>query len=201
MSFEREVVVRHAAPARPADQVRSTLLQSSIASLRRSGHFDDYLRLLAPEHRATIVESLAPAWLPIEVGAAHYRACDALQLSLTEQLAMGETVGDRIQGTFLATMMKSARAAGFDPMVPISQFDRFWARVFQGSSVQVTRTGPKDIEVEVARAQLTRIAYFRTALAGVVRVAVKFTGVRTCHVKQVAYRVDSDSLLLIVAWV
>ena len=74
---------------------------------------------------------------------------------------MGEAVGDRIQGSFLTTLMKSARAAGYNPLVLLAQFDRLYARLFQGGSVQLTQTGPKDADVEVRGMLTTRFPYFR----------------------------------------
>jgi hypothetical protein len=172
-----------------------------VASLRQRGHFERWLALVDPLHRATIVESLAPSWMPIEVAIAHYAACEALDLSHAEQVAMGGAVGDRIQGSFLTTLMKSARAAGYNPLVLLSQFDRLYARLYQGGSVQLTQTGPKDAEVEVRGMQTTRFPYFRIAFTGVVRAGILFSGVRVGYVKQGTYGAASDTLVMHASWV
>jgi hypothetical protein len=172
-----------------------------VASLRQRGHFDRWLTLIDVRHRATIVESLAPSWMPIEVAVAHYAACEALELPLSEQVAMGEAVGDRIQGSFLTTLMKSARAAGYNPLILLSQFDRLYGRLFQGGSVQLTQTGPKDADVEVRGMQTTRFPYFRIAFTGVVRAGILFSGVRTGYVKHGAYNAGSDTLVMHTSWV
>jgi hypothetical protein len=197
----RQVLIAHTPVIRPATTIRSTVLQSSVASLRQRGHFERWLALIDVQFRATIVESLAPSWLPIEVALAHYAACEALELPLSEQVAMGEAVGDRIQGSFLTTLMKSARAAGYNPLVLLSQFDRLYGRLFQGGSVQLTQTGPKDADVEVRGMQTTRFPYFRIAFTGVVRGGILFSGVRTGYVKQGTYNASSDTLVMHTSWV
>lgn len=197
----RQILIAHTPTIRPATTIRSTVLQSSVASLRQRGHFERWLALIDPRYRATIVESLAPSWMPIEVALAHYAACEALELPLSEQVAMGEAVGDRIQGSFLTTLMKSARAAGYNPLILLSQFDRLYGRLFQGGSVQLTQTGPKDADVEVRGMLTTRFSYFRIAFTGVVRAGILFSGVRTGYVRQGAYNATSDTLVMHTSWV
>jgi hypothetical protein len=168
-AVKREVIIAHLSPLRPASHVRSTLLQSSLNFLRDHGHYDAYLKLVSPAYRETIVTALAPTWLPIEVGVAHYRACDALLLSTADRIASGESVGDRIQGTFMRTLVQTARTAGVTPWTLFKRFDRMWERLFQGGSVEVVQVGPKDLTIEVCGAQVSQFAYFRTGFTGVVR--------------------------------
>jgi hypothetical protein len=202
-SFEldREVIIAHRSPLTLATYVRSTLLQSSLAFLRERGHYQRYLAQVSSTHRETIVGSLAPVWLPIEAGVAHYRACDALQLDHKELVAIGEAVGDRIQGTFMKTLVQTARAAGATPWVLFKRFDRMWDRLFQGGSVEVVRVGPKDLTVEVAGAQLPQFEYFRTAFTGVVRAGFKFVGVRASYVHQSPWDARLDRFVMRAAWV
>jgi Protein of unknown function (DUF2378) len=196
-----QVLIAHVAQLQPVTYVRSTILQSSLASLRTRGSFDEWCRLVDPDYRDIIVESLAPTWLPISVGVAHYTACEALMLPQSEQVAMGEVVGDRIQGTFMGTLMRSARAAGMNPMILLSQFDRMWARVFQGGSIQLVQTGPKDLDIEVRGLPLVRLPYFRTAFCGVVRAGIAFSGVRSAHVKPRIHRPEDGQYVMHAAWV
>ncbi|MDB4987942.1 MAG: hypothetical protein JWN04_3120 [Myxococcaceae bacterium] len=195
-----KIIIAHVSGTRGATQIRSTVLQSSVSSLRERGHFERWLTLVDLQYRATIVESLAPSWLPIEVALAHYTACEALMLPQTEQSAMGAAVGDRIQGTFLGTLMKSARAAGFNPMVLLSQFDRLYARLFQGGSVQLTQTGPKDMDIELRGNALCDYSYFRMAFAGVVRAGILLAGVRSSYVKPVRFNQATSTYVMHASW-
>ena len=197
----REVIIAHLSPLKPATQARSTLLQSSLNYLRERGHYATYLEIVSPVHRETIVGSLAPSWLPIEVALAHYRACDALPLSGEERVAIGESVGDRIQGTFMRTLVQTARQAGVTPWLLFKRFDRMWERLFQGGSVEVVQVGPKDLTVEVRGAQVSQFGYFRTAFTGVVRAGFKFVGVRAAYVHESPWDGVNDRYVMRAAWV
>jgi hypothetical protein len=201
VSSTAEIIIPHALSIVPASHVRSTLLQSSLGFLRTRGHYERYLRLLEPRHFEAVTGTLAPVWLPIEVALAHYAACDALGLDDAERVAIGEAVGDKIQGTFMQTIVKSARAAGVTPWILLGRFDRFWGRLVQGGSVQLTKVGPKDLTIDMLAARLPRYDYFRTAFVGVVRAGFKFVGVRTAYVKQGAWQPERDRFVIQAAWV
>jgi hypothetical protein len=199
--FDRVVIIPHTTPIRPTAAIRSTMLQTSVGFLRERGHFDDYFAVVNPIYRELILESIAPTWLPIAVADAHYAACDALNLSAAEQLALGEAVGDRVQGTFLTTVMRSAKSSGMSPILLFKQFDKLFLRLFQGGSIQLTQTGPKDAELEIRGALLTRHKYFRRAFVGVVQAAIRFGGTRVEVVKEASFRANVDALTLVASWV
>ena len=54
-----------------ATRVRSTLLLSSLQSLRTRGLFERYVAVLDAAHRDAMLEAVAGAWLPMAVGIAH----------------------------------------------------------------------------------------------------------------------------------
>ena len=54
---------------------------SSITTPREAARFDEYVSHLAPEAKETILEIAAPSRLSIDVGLAHYGACDKLGLT------------------------------------------------------------------------------------------------------------------------
>lgn len=196
-----QVLVRHAETITQATALRSTVVQSSLSSLRARGHYDAWCALVDPKHRDALIESIGPSWVPMEAALAHYAACEALRLTLSEQLAIGEAVGDRIQGSFLATLMKSVRAAGFNPLSLFAHADRVHARLFQGGSVQLTQTGPKDIELEIVGLPLCRYPYFRIGFAGAIHAGFMVVGAPRSYVKQQSYTAGQNAFVLHAAWV
>ena len=196
-----EKVIAHLPVIRTATHVRSTLIQSSINSLRDAGHFDRYVELLDPAHREAVLHTLAPTWLPLEVGLAHYGACDALKLDSFQLRDIGERVGDRIQGTFLKTLTRGVRAVGITPWTLLNHFDRLWSRLFQGGSVELTRKGPKDVTIEIRGAVIPRFEYFRVGFCGVVRNGFKFVGVANPYVNIVQWSKAKDEFSMHAAWV
>lgn len=185
----------------PVRGVRSTLIQSSLDTLRRRGHFERYLQVLDPRYRATLLESLAPEWLAIEVAAGHYAACDALALSSTELHEIGEDVGTRIQGTFIGTLVRKARSVGLTPWVPLAQFQRLWERLFQGGGVGLVKTGPKDCSLEVRMLSLCEFNYFRIAFGGVVTAGIKLGAGRSVTVRRATGIKFGQRSLIQASWV
>jgi hypothetical protein len=118
--------------------------------------------------------AIAGAWLPIDAGLAHYRACDALGFTPAEQHDIGRDVGSRIHGTFLGAMIRGARNVGVTPWMALGQARKLYERLFDGGAVSVTRVGPKDARMELVGNPAIEIAYFRNAIRGLWQVAVEF---------------------------
>src|ERR1700712_3501036 len=101
MGDSSDIIIPHAKQIVLVSSVRSTLLQSSLATLKVHGHFERYLQLIDPSYRDIILDAIAPSWLPIEAGIAHYHACDELRLDPEQLIVIGESVGERMQGPFM----------------------------------------------------------------------------------------------------
>lgn len=179
----QEILIPLPAVVPPLSAVRSTLVQSSIVTLRKRGHFDQYCSLLDPTFKASLLESLAPEWLPLDMVLAHYQACDALRLSAGELQAIGLDVGERIQGTFISTLVRKARTVGLTPWIVLSQFERLWARLMTGGAVGVVRTGPKDCTVDVRRCDLCQHDYFRAGFCGVITSGIQLGAGKSATVR------------------
>ncbi|MDB4975600.1 MAG: hypothetical protein JWN48_3941 [Myxococcaceae bacterium] len=167
-----KILLDYHAPEGPViTHVRSTLLSSSLQTLRELGYFDRYVGLLDADARDPILLTLAPTWLPVKIAEAHYRACEALQLSGDEMEYVGAAVAKRFMGTFLQTFVRSSRSVGGSPWVPIRQYDKLWSRIWQGGGVRVWERGPKDALIESAGLTMVGGRYFSTAYMGVIRAA------------------------------
>jgi hypothetical protein len=196
-----EIILPHRKDAMPVSYVRSTLLQSSLATLRRLELIDKWRRLIAPEIGRELEEAIAPAWIDAELAVAHYRACDGLGLGAQEIDAIGQQVGDHLQNVLVAFGARAARTAGLDVRHAVMAFEKLFSRVFQGGSLSVIQTGPKDVLVELKGMRLTCSFYFRTAYMGHLKAATKFVGVRACYVKSARVDSLSDTFIVAVSWV
>jgi hypothetical protein len=150
-------------------QVRSTLISSSVQTLREYALFERYLAALPKRFHDDILLTIAPTWLPVDVAMAHYGACDALGLTDQDLERIGESVSGRIMGTFLGTIVRSSRNVGATPLIPLRQYDRLWSRLMSGGSCLVKQTGPKDADVQSHGVPMFEYRYFRVAYHGVVR--------------------------------
>jgi hypothetical protein len=165
-------------PAPPAalgtvSAVRSTLVTTSLDSLRARGLDRAYVVRLPAAHREALLTAVAGTWLPFEAARAHYEACDGLGLDTNEKIAVAMEVGDRVHGTFLGLLMRAARTSGVTPWTALAQAARLYGRLFCGGGVAVTRRGPKDARVDLVGNALCDIEYFRVGVRGVHMAALR----------------------------
>lgn len=196
------VLLYPAPPARavPVSRVRSTLLSSSIAEVRKLGKYERYAKLLPPQHVESI-EALVPGvWLPLDLAMVHYRACDGLSLTQEEMLAMGASVGARVQSSVISTLTRLATGAGATPWIAYAQSDRLWQRMFEGGGVTIRKLGPKEAEIEMSQLPLARFEYFRTSFCGVQRVGAQLFAQKV-YVRELVARGTESSFVVLVSWV
>lgn len=166
---QEEILLPLPARARfePVTQFRSTLLASSLKSIRDHGHTEQYLALLPAHYHEAVRACIAGVWLPVELGLAHYGACDGLALPIDEQVLMGREVGSNIQATFFGKVLKLAKGAGFTPWECLAQYQRLWNRLLMGGGLMVSKVGSHEARLECHNFPFARIPYFRHAFRGV----------------------------------
>lgn len=183
-----------------AARVRTTLLVSSLQSLRKRGLHERYLALLPEEHHDVVRAMIAGQWVPMRVAEAHYEACQGLGIEPREVNAIGREVGDRIERTFLATMVRMAGSVGATPWTALSHVDRLYDRMFAGGGgACVYKLGPKDAEFHFVGVPICRFPYFRSAMAGVVEVGVELFCSKA-YAKPVPEAAPPMGAVLHVAW-
>ncbi len=183
-----------------AGEVRSTLIASSMGSLRRRNLFGRYESLLAREHREAVLGSVAGQWLPMEVGRAHYDACDRLGLSVLEQVEIGADVSLKIHDTFLGVVIRTAKHAGVTPWPLLERGNTMYSRLFHGGGgVRVYRQGPKEARADVAGVPLLGIPYFRNAIRGLYQAAVGLFCLRA-YVHEIPSKAPDARVALRVSW-
>jgi hypothetical protein len=144
---------------------------------------------------------VAPAWLSIDAGLAHYLACDEFGLDDAELEKIGQGVGEQLQATLLGVAAKVARSAGLTPQVASAWFGKLWPRLCQGGSFQVMLLGPKDLSIELRSAVMPRSQYFRGTFMGNVRAALKMLGTKALHVRAKPYDAKNDRFTVHVSYV
>lgn len=167
---ERELLATHPEPneaPRVLTRVRSTLLSSALVELRDRGLFERYWEHLDPAARPEVESMIAGLWIPADVAIAHYAACDQLGLGSQDAYEIGRGIGKRIHDTILSMLTRAARGAGVTVWTAVGIYTRLYVRIFDGGTVHVYKTGPKDVEFQIERMQLLQFQYFRNSWAGV----------------------------------
>jgi hypothetical protein len=195
-----ETVLAHPLVTRPVTEIRSVVILSSVQTLRMRGHFDTYLEKIDPAHRATIVATSAPLWLPIATAMAHYGACDQLGLDADEIQTIGSSVGSRINSTFLKALAEGVRLAGVTPWTLLGHFRGVWGRLLQNGSIGVGRAGARECVVEVRGLPLVQFEYFRLGFAGVVARGIEFGGGHAANVKVATFDGATGELTFEGTW-
>ena len=202
-SSREEIVVPFPAPEHTlgvATSVRTTLVVSSLQSLRQRGLADAYFAKLPAEHHEAIQSMIAGDWIPMSLARVHYDACEALGLGERGANEIGREVGHRVEGTFLAAMVRMAKSVGATPWIALEHVDKLYARLLLGGGgTCVVRTGPKDARVTMTGLDLVRVPYFRAAMAGVFEIGVELFCTRA-HARVVADRRGAPRANIHVSW-
>ena len=136
--------------------------------MRAIGRWDDYVAALPEAQRDLILGAVAGTWMPVEIAALHYAACDSLGLSPDVIAANGRRTFEAIGGTLFGTILRMVKAAGVTPWTFIEQLPRFWARSYDGGGIEIVKLGPKEARARVVACALLDSPYFRHALRGLV---------------------------------
>ena len=174
-------------------------MSSSLTAISERGHFERYLTLLPGEFHAPIHESVAGVWLPIAVGVAHYRACDALGLSKRDAWEIGVEVTRKVHGTSLALAIRLAKQAGVTPWSILAQIPRLWERVWRGGGIAIYKRGPKEAVLEVIQWRLAGIPYVRYTMPAVVHGIVEMF-CRKAYVTEASPMMSETSLGFRLQW-
>ena len=202
---EHEIFLPFPAPLarlETVSEIKSTLIASSLQALKTRGLLERYTAKLPVEHHQTILHCIAGQWFPLAVAFAHYNACDQLGLTIEQQKDIGSDVSRRIHETFLGVVVQMAKGVGVTPWTVLGRGNQLFARLARGGGLQVTKIGPKDAQIEIARLPLLDVPYFRTACQGIYQVAIGMFAERA-HVRFVAAqsRAPGELTTLHVSWV
>jgi hypothetical protein len=184
---------------RPTFEFKSTWLSASLDTLRARGHFARYLELLPSEHHDPILRSIAGVWLPTEICYAHYRACDALGLTVAEQLMMGRGVLDRMQKTIFSLAFRVAKEAGVTPWTMLKVLPAEFEREWRGGACGIFKIGPKDARIEMIGFPCAAIPYARIALRGVA-IGLAELVCRRAYVSDVRELCNDTTIAYRIAW-
>jgi hypothetical protein len=184
---------------RPTTAFKSTWLTASLETLRARGHFPRYLENLEPAYHEVILNSIAGTWVPVAVCLAHYRACDALGLSVSEQLEIGRGVLDRLKRTIFSLAFRIAREAGVTPWTMLKSFPAEFERQWRGGACGVFQLGPKDARLEFIGFPVAAIPYARIALRGMAIALCELVCTR-CYVHDVRELCNDTVIAYRIAW-
>ena len=158
---------RPVAQLTPTTAVRGTVILSSLYALRTLGLFDRYREVLGDSAAPQVLGVVPGTWVPLEIGFAHYRACDALRLEVARQVEVGSVSGKRSLGAMLGTAVRLSRFVGSTPWTLLEGGNRIWARAYQGGGLRVLRIDERSAIIEVHKNPMFgELAFSRNSVCG-----------------------------------
>ena len=181
-------------------QVRSTLLSSSLQSLKDHGAAEQYFAALPREHHDAILSLVAGVWVPVDLAIVHYVTCDGLKLDAEKSEAISNDVAKRIHGSVLATVIRMTTGTGVTMVNGLQQVQRLYSRVFVGGAIGAYLLGPKEARLDFAGFQLAQIPYFRNGLRNSAKASLELFA-RTLFVREVSERTTARAVSYRLSWV
>ncbi len=199
--MEPEVFVPFEFPGRPslATRVRSTLIVSSMQTLRKHGHYDAYVRQIDTRYRDDLVALTAGRWIPVELGLAHYQAADRLGLDVRAIDAYGAEVGERVSKSALSMVFRISREGGVTPWTAFARIHRLRIENWEGTDISITKLGPKDARLDWIGMPYASVPYYLTSFGGFLRAAVQLFSTKA-YTRLVNVRTTPTSLSYRVSW-
>ena len=183
-----------------ATHVRSTLIVSSLQTLRNRGLFERYLTHVDPPRRDELVHLIAGTWVPIDLGLAHYRAADKLGLDSTLIDAIGAEVGERINKSSLSLVVRMSKEAGVTPWTALARAHRLRELTWKGSDLLITKLGPKDARFDWGGLPYAVIPYFCTSFGGFLRGLIQLFCTKA-YTRSVPERMTPTFISYRISWV
>jgi hypothetical protein len=199
IAYNGEVFIAHDAVVRPVTAVRNDVLQASLTFLRDRGWYERYAKLVDPAILRELTTNVAPRWVPIDVVHAHYRACDAMELSTEELERLGEDAGQRARKVSIVVSQPKQNAE-FDLWQNSERMHRVWKRLYQGGSVQVVRLGANEELIDFCGFSVHQHRYFRYGCVAAIRAAHEAVGLDMETTRIVRYDPNTHELTVHLAW-
>jgi hypothetical protein len=148
-------------------EVKGTVIVSSLLGIREGGYFDAYLAKLPRGYQSMIPQVVAGEWVPIELAMVHYRTCDSLGLPPAEIVRMGGLMAQRLNSNAVALLLKLAKTSGVTPWTALGQLQRVFEGSFRGGGgTRVFKLGPKEARVELVAFPIVGIPWSRYGWRG-----------------------------------
>jgi hypothetical protein len=200
LAAEVYVPFEHPGKAPMATAVRSTLIVSSIQTLRSHGLFDAYVSRIDPEKRESLLSLIAGTWAPIDLGDAHYRAADRLGLDARTIDGFGAEVAGRSNRSVFSLVLKLSRESGVTPWTAFQRAHRLRELTWQGSDVAIYKLGPKEARFDWHGIPYAAHPYYVASFGGFLR---GLTGLfsRTVYTHLVPRGSNATSISYRISWV
>lgn len=150
----------------PLRAAKGTVLFTTWRFYQERGWLNKYIAALPRDCRDEVMATASSDWVPLRHLMAHYEACEALELSIADQIEVGRVVADAVHGAFLNTLARMVGHLGVTPWMILPQCNKLWQRSWQGGAMMVYRCGDKIARLEIWAAAVAQSSFHRVSMRG-----------------------------------
>lgn len=145
--------------------VRGSVFVLDWGWLRDNVMFDRYADALGESR--SLLDATSGEWIEMDRALEHYRALDSLGFTTNEAAEVGRTVGPRVHGAVLRTLVRLAGTLGVGPWAAVRQAPKLWDRSFRGGAIAAFKTGERSGRLALRQTRLAGSKFFRASIGGV----------------------------------
>jgi hypothetical protein len=181
------------------DAVRGFVFSSGRRWFQEHGLMDRYVELLPAPVKDRAFTITALEWLPLEVAMSCYDACDALDLTASDQREIGRVVSSANNGPLIETIARLAGGLGVSPWVALKDLHKVWLRSNRGGAVAVYKATERSARIEMWRVPMAASSFFCTSMCGAVEGGIRLFR-KSATVSEVREERTADGLTLTATW-
>lgn len=179
--------------------VRGFVFLSGMKWLSEQGLLERQQALLPARLREQAGTLTTTDWVPLADALTIYAACDAMELSIDQQVELGRAVSRANNGIVIRTLANLAGRIGVSPWAALKSVDRLWQRNNRGGGVAVFKVAERAARLEFWQVPLARSPFFVTSMRGAIAVGMEDFCERVL-VTDLPAQVTAESFALRVAW-
>jgi hypothetical protein len=179
--------------------VRGFVFLSGMKWMAAHGVLDRHQALLPASLRAQAKTLTATEWVPLDDALTIYAACDALNLSVEQQIDIGRAVSLANNGIVIRTLANLAGRIGISPWSALKSVDRLWQRNNRGGGVAVYKLGERSARLEFWQVPLAQSPFFVTSMRGAIAVGLEDFCQRIM-VTEIPSHLSEEGFALRLAW-
>jgi hypothetical protein len=155
----------------PVDAVRGFVFLSGLRWMEKQGVAARFRKILDADVEKEVVTLTTSQWVPLDISLKAYAACDALGLSMDEQIDLGRAVSRANNGVVIETLTRLIGKV-VSPWTALGHLDRVWQRSNRGGAVAVYKLGERMARLEFWQVPLAQSPFFVTSMRGAIAVGL-----------------------------
>lgn len=181
------------------DAVRAFVFLSGLKWMEKKGVADEFKKLLPEYLHELVTKFTTNDWVPLDAALDAYAACDALALSMDDQVELGRFVSAANNGLVVQTISRLIGKLGATPWTALAHADKVWQRSNRGGAIAVYKTAEKTARLEFWQCPLARSPFFVTSMRGAIAVGAEAFADRVI-ISEMPEMTTSEGFALRVKW-